>query len=59
MYRDNTKNIKQQAELSGVLKLNGSTAKEFMKLYPGVKIDVEQKSAQKTHWNDFFSIKGC
>jgi phosphate transport system substrate-binding protein len=50
---DNTQNMKQQAELSGVLKLSGSTtvypiantaAAEFMKLHPGVKIDVQQSS---------------
>ncbi len=50
---DTTKTIKQQTELSGVLKLDGSTtvypiaktaAEEFMKLHPAVTIDVQQSS---------------
>ncbi|MCX9082392.1 MAG: PstS family phosphate ABC transporter substrate-binding protein [Candidatus Methanoperedens sp.] len=50
---DNTKNLKQQTELSGVLKLDGSTtvypiaktaSEEFIKLHPAVTIDVQQSS---------------
>jgi phosphate transport system substrate-binding protein len=50
---DTTKTIKQQTELKGVLKLDGSTtvypiaktaAEEFMKLHPAVTVDVQQSS---------------
>ncbi|KPQ43596.1 MAG: phosphate ABC transporter substrate-binding protein, PhoT family [Candidatus Methanoperedens nitroreducens] len=50
---DSTENSKQQTELSGVLKLDGSTtvypiaktaSEEFMKLHPAVTIDVQQSS---------------
>ncbi|SNQ61606.1 PstS family phosphate ABC transporter substrate-binding protein [Candidatus Methanoperedens nitratireducens] len=50
---DGTKNMEQQTELKGVLKLDGSTtvypiaktaAEEFMKLHPAVTIDVQQSS---------------
>lgn len=50
---DNTETVKQQTELSGVLKLDGSTtvypiaktaAEEFIKLHPKVTIDLQQSS---------------
>jgi len=50
---DSTKNLKQQTELSGVLKLDGSTtvypiaktaSEEFMKLHQAVTVDVQQSS---------------